>query len=193
MVGEDQAEWAERSELERLARGRKAWRAPSDRTHIVLPTAEGLTNVQIADTLGINNLTARKWRKRFAEYRMDVLQDEPRPGRPRRIDDDAVAEAGRKTLEDKPRDATHWNTRSMAHETGYAPSTIHRIWRTFSLQPQWSETFRPTLSAARSARRRYRSCPAMALPNGRGSAPSSLASRRRRSCRKRLSAASWRR
>ena len=59
----------------------------------MLLAAEGLTNVQIANTLGINNLTARKWRNRFAEYRMDGLQDEPRPGRPRRIDDDAVAEA----------------------------------------------------------------------------------------------------
>ena len=131
---------AERSELERLARGRKVWWALSDRAHIVLLAAEGLTNVQIANTLGINNLTARKWRNRFAEHGMDGLQDEPRPGRPRRIDDDAVAEVVRKTLEEKPRDATHWSTRSMARETGYAPSTIHRIWQAFSLQPHRSPT-----------------------------------------------------
>ena len=54
---------AERSELERLARARKIWRALSDRAHIVLLAVKGLTNVQIA------NLTARKWRNRFAEYR----------------------------------------------------------------------------------------------------------------------------
>ena len=46
---------AERSELQRLARGRKVWRALSDRAHIVLLAAEGLNNVQIANTLGINN------------------------------------------------------------------------------------------------------------------------------------------
>ena len=133
---------AERNELERLARYRKVWRALSDRAHIVLLAAEGLTNMQIANTLGINNLTARKWRNRFAEHRMDGLQEERRPGRPRRIDDAAVAEVVRKTLEEKPRDATHWGTRSMARETGYAPSTIHRIWQAFSLQPHWSETFK---------------------------------------------------
>ena len=54
---------ADRSELERLARGRRVWRSLSDRAHIVLLAAEGLTNVQIANTLGINSHTARKWRK----------------------------------------------------------------------------------------------------------------------------------
>ena len=48
----------------------------------------------------------------------------------------------RKTLEEKPRDATHWSTRSMARATGYAPSTIHRIWQAFSLQPHRSETLK---------------------------------------------------
>ncbi len=132
----------ERSELERLARGRKVWRSLSDRAHIVLLAAEGLTNVQIANALDINNLPARKWRNRFAEQGLDGLEDEPRPGRPRCIDDDAVAEVVRKTLEEKPRDATHWSTRSMARETGYAPSTIHRIWQAFSLQPHRRETFK---------------------------------------------------
>ena len=80
--------------------------------------------MQIANTLGINSHTARKWRNRFAEQRMDGLEDETRSGRPRCIDDDAVAEVIRKTLEETPRDATHWSTRSMARATGYAPSTI---------------------------------------------------------------------
>ena len=30
----------------------------------------------------------------------------------------------------------------MARETGYAPSTNHRIWQAFSLQPHRSETFK---------------------------------------------------
>lgn len=132
----------ERSELERLARGRKVWRGLSDRAQIVLLAATGLTNVQIGRALDVTDQTARKWRNRFAEHRLDGLGDEPRSGRPRRIDDAAVAEVVRKTLEDKPRDATHWSTRSMAQATGYAPSTINRIWRAFCLQPHRSETFK---------------------------------------------------
>ena len=105
---------AECSELERLAWEQKAWRALSDRAHIVLLPAEGLTNVQIDYTLSINNLTARKWRNWFAEQGMDGLQDEPRPDRPRCIDECAEAELVRKTLGEKRRDATYWSARSMA-------------------------------------------------------------------------------
>ena len=82
------------------------------------------------------------WRRRFAERRLEGLHDEPRPGTPRRISDDAVAETIRRTLEETPADATHWSLRSMARSTGYAPSTIHRIWRAFGLQPHRSKSFK---------------------------------------------------
>ena len=41
-----------------------------------------------------------------------------------------------------PADATHWSSHSMARSTGYAPSTIHRIWRAFGLQPHRSKSFK---------------------------------------------------
>ena len=65
-----------------------------------------------------------------------------RPGTPRKIGDDAIAETIRLTLETTPADATHWSLRAMARQVGYAPSTIHRIWRAFGLQPHRSETFK---------------------------------------------------
>jgi transposase len=46
------------------------------------------------------------------------------------------------TLESRPAGATHWSLRSMARATGYAPSTIHRIWQAFGLQPHRQETFK---------------------------------------------------
>ena len=65
-----------------------------------------------------------------------------RPGTPRKIGDDAIAETIRLTLETTPADATHWSLRAMARQVGYAPSTIHRIWRAFGLQPHRSDTFK---------------------------------------------------
>ena len=74
--------------------------------------------------------------------RMDGLYDEPRPGAPRQIGDDEIASTIRKTLETLPKGATHWSLRTMAKAVGHAPSTIHRIWQAFGLQPHRSETFK---------------------------------------------------
>ncbi len=74
--------------------------------------------------------------------RLDGLLDEPRPGTPRQIGDDEIADTIRRTLETTPPGATHWSLRSMARAVGYAPSTIHRIWRAFGLQPHRTETFK---------------------------------------------------
>ena len=74
--------------------------------------------------------------------RLDGLHDEPRPGAPRTIGDDAIAEAIRRTLETLPAGATHWSPRSMAQAAGCAASTVQRIWRAFGLQPHRAETFK---------------------------------------------------
>ena len=132
----------ERRELEGLARRRRTAQGLARRARIVLLAAEGLENKVIAARLGAAQDTVGKWRRRFAERRLDGLYDEPRRGAPRRIGDDAIAETVRRTLEETPPDATHWSLRSMARSVGYAPSTIHRIWRAFGLQPHRSETFK---------------------------------------------------
>jgi transposase len=133
---------AERRELEALVRAQKTGQALARRARIVLAAAAGLENKAICAEVGAEANTVGKWRRRFAEHRLDGLYDEPRPGTPRKIGDDAVAETIRLTLETTPRDATHWSLRSMARTTGYAPSTIHRMWRAFGLQPHRTESFK---------------------------------------------------
>jgi hypothetical protein len=46
-----------------------------------------------------------------------------------------------RTLRTTPVDATHWSIRSMAAETGFSHTTIHRMWSAFGLQPHRSQTF----------------------------------------------------
>ena len=127
---------AERSELQARARRRKIARADAMRAAIVLLAADGMTNLAIAERLGITRVTVAMWRKRFAAKRLDGLVDAPRPGAPRQIGDDKIAEVVTTTLETMPAAATHWSTRSLARATGVSTSTVHRIWRAFSLQPQ---------------------------------------------------------
>ena len=133
---------AERRELEELTRRRSTPQGRARRARIVLLSSEGLENKEIARQLGATEDTVGKWRRRFAERRVDGLHDEPRPGTPRQIGDDEIAEVIRLTLEQTPADATHWSLRSMASAVGHAPSTVHRIWQAFGLQPHRSETFK---------------------------------------------------
>ena len=133
---------AERRELEGLARRRKTAQGLARRARIVLAAADGLENKAIVERLGADANTVGKWRRRFAEHRLDGLYDEPRSGAPRKIGDEQIAEIIGRTLEETPPDGTHWSLRSMARAVGYAPSTIHRIWQAFGLQPHRSETFK---------------------------------------------------
>ena len=132
----------EREILERWARRPTTAQALALRCRIVLACAEGLSNVEVADRLGVNRMTVGKWRSRFVSDRLDGLHDEPRPGGPRSIGDDDVERVIVKTLEETPRDATHWSTRSMAQAAGMSQSAVSRIWRAFGLKPHLVDSFK---------------------------------------------------
>ena len=132
----------ERETLERLALRPSTAQALALRSRIVLTAAAGQANVEIGAALGCHPVTADKWRRRFAEQRLDGLSDEPRPGAPRTIGDEQVEAVIVKTLEQQPRNATHWSTRSMAAEMGMSQSAVSRIWRAFGLKPHLVEQFR---------------------------------------------------
>jgi transposase len=132
----------ERDFLQRLVRRRKVALADAQRAEIILRSADGLNNCRIARVVGVTRETVRKWRGRFVRHRLDGLDDEPRCGTPRKIGDKRIEDIVTKTLESKPKDATHWSTRGMAKASGVSASTVHRIWRAFSLQPHRAETFK---------------------------------------------------
>ena len=52
------------------------------RARIVLAAAQGHTNAAIASEIGMHIDTVRKWRRRFAQHRLDGLKDLSRSGRP---------------------------------------------------------------------------------------------------------------
>ncbi len=112
------------------------------RARIVLGCAEGLTNQEVAENCGVTGATVSKWRGRFVAGRIEGLTDAPRPGQPRKITDAQVEMVVTKTLESKPKNATHWSTRSMAKASGLNQTSIGRIWRTFGLKPHLKENFK---------------------------------------------------
>lgn len=132
----------ERETLERWARRRKTAQGVAVRARIVLRCATGRTNMEVAQDLRVTHQTVGKWRARFVERRLDGLLDEPRPGTSRRLSDATIEAVVVKTLESLPDDATQWSVRSMAERSGIGPTSVHRIWRAFALQPHRTETFK---------------------------------------------------
>jgi transposase len=132
----------ERQKLDTWASRPKTTQRLATRARIVLACAEGRDNKDVAARLRVNIATVGKWRKRFLEDRLEGLADEPRPGAPRTLTDAMVEQVLTKTLEEKPKAATHWSTRGMAQAVGLSQSAIVRVWSAFGLKPHKAETFK---------------------------------------------------
>jgi transposase len=134
---------AQRLTLEQWARARSLPARQVERARVVLLAAAGWQDLAIAAELGISNQKAARWRKRFLVAGLAGLQkDAPRPGRTPSISPATVQRVIRLTTQDKPRNATHWSTRTMAAEVGISEASVRRIWRANGLKPHRVETFK---------------------------------------------------
>ncbi|QTI87454.1 IS630 family transposase [Streptomyces sp. AgN23] len=134
----------ERAVLQRWSRRATSAQALALRARIVLACAgpEVPPIVVVARELRVAADTVRKWRRRFLAERLDGLTDEPRPGRPPTIGVEQVEAVVVATLEEIPKNATHWSRKSMAEHSGLSKSTVGRIWRKFQLKPHLTDTFK---------------------------------------------------
>src|SRR5258708_3369560 len=101
------------------------------RARIIVLAADGLSNDQIAEKVDISKQSVCLWRQRYLRDGFKGLYDELKPGRPRTLEDEAIAKVVRRTLKTRPKDGTHWTVRSMAEEAKISSTTIYRIWQAF--------------------------------------------------------------
>jgi transposase len=132
----------ERRTLENWVKRRSTAQGLALRARIVLACANGGSNVAVSARLGVDRRTVARWRARFLQERLDGLTDEHRPGVPRTITDAQVEEVIVRTLEEVPEGSTHWSKRELARRAGISPTSVHRIWRSFGLQPWRTEDFK---------------------------------------------------
>lgn len=129
--------------LTTLQRSRSSSVRLVERARIVLLAEEGLENIDIAERLNISRQKAGRWRDRFIKFGIKGIEkDAPRSGRIPTVNKDLQDEVIRKTLEEKPLNATHWSRSSMAKEMGLSDSTIGRIWKKHGLKPHLVKTFK---------------------------------------------------
>src|SRR6478736_7966875 len=133
----------DRTILERWSRSRSIEARLVERARIVLLAAEGRENKDIAVELGITRITVARWRDRFAARGIAGIQkDAPRGGRPPRARDELARKIVEMTTQQKPANATHWSTRTLAEVLGTNASMVSRVWRANGLKPHLSRTFK---------------------------------------------------
>ena len=133
----------EQAILDGWARSRSLPVRQVQRAQIIQLAARGVESQEIARRLAISRPTVQLWRQRFLSLRLAGLEkDAPRPGRIPRISQRRVREIVHVTLHTKPKNATHWSTRTMAEAQGVSEATVRRIWKRHSLKPHLTETFK---------------------------------------------------
>ena len=133
----------ERSELERLSRGRSMPNRVVIRARVVLEAAAGERNQDIAKKLRVSEPFVGRWRSRFHRLRLNGIRvDAPRPGRTPELAPELVQQIVEATLHGKPRGATHWSTRSMAQHVGVSHMTVARVWKNYNLKPHLTRSFK---------------------------------------------------
>jgi transposase len=133
----------ERTILTRWSRGRSTPTRLVLRAKIVLLSAEGQKNKDIALPLSTLRKTVGLWRNRFLEQRLAGLErDAPRSGRKPQARAAVAQQIVETTTQQRPAHATHWSTRSLAKHLGVSASMVQRVWRANQRQPHRVKTFK---------------------------------------------------
>jgi transposase len=131
----------DREKLARIASARAMEAGLARRARIVLLAAEGLPHTEVAKRAGVSVPVVREWRTRYQAGGIRALEDLPRSGRPKTVDETRIVVA---TLE-KPHErlgVTHWSSRLLARELGISSASIIETWRKWDLQPWRRESFK---------------------------------------------------
>jgi transposase len=131
----------DRKRLVALTRASSGSAGLAQRARIVLLAAEGESNTAIAGKVGVSRPTVIGWRERYQARGIAGLDDEPRSGRPRRIDRAQVIAA---TLRPPPKKyaVTHWSSRLLARHLKISDHSVASIWRDAGIQPWRAASFR---------------------------------------------------
>jgi transposase/DNA-binding XRE family transcriptional regulator len=113
------------------------------RARALLLAADGVSNTEIAQVVGVSRPTVLAWRAEFTERGLvDFGQVRAGRGRKPSIPAEKIAQVVDLTLHSEPEGHTHWSCRTMAKAAGISPATVQRVWAGRGLQPHRVDTFK---------------------------------------------------
>src|SRR3954453_7705487 len=123
------------AELRRWTRFNQLPTVLAQRARILLLAADGASNTEIAQRVGVSRPTVIACRRRYVRRGLDGLPDRHRPGRPQTVRRTRPTEIPQVTLNPPPArlEITHWPTRLLAREVGVSRDTVARIWREYGV------------------------------------------------------------
>jgi transposase len=131
----------EEAELRRRVRAATVSVRDRRRAEIVLLSAEGLSQGQVATRLGVSRAAVNRWVGRFADKRLDGLGDRPGRGRRTRLPQTAVRQVIEQAVTPPPH-LGRWSCRTMARAAGISPASVQRLWADNDIKPHLSRTFK---------------------------------------------------
>lgn len=130
---------SEKSELLTWSRSQVLEHRYVVRAKIILEWSEGKTLDETESSLSVSRPTIVKWRKRFAQLRLDGLKDEPRVGKPLIISSESRAKVIELACSEPGEGYSSWSQRRLAEAVGISQSQVHRILKEADLKPHKTE------------------------------------------------------
>jgi len=140
-----------RRELKAMSRSASESARLAFRANIILLSADGLANKEIAERLHCTRPIVHMWKKRWKAEGVAGLQDRCRPGRPAELTAAMKRKVVERACKKPPKDLGRWSARTLARSFAMDHVQVHRILRehdiklhqlrsfTFSPDPKFEE------------------------------------------------------
>src|ERR1700757_5029541 len=132
---------AEAAVLSRRARATTVPVRDRQRAEIILLSAQGLTQLRIAEEIGSPRLSVNRWVGRFVRHRLAGLSDRAGRGRKPWLPQVTVQQVLEQAVMPPPH-LGRWSCRTMARAAGISPASVQRLWAASDIKPHLSRTFK---------------------------------------------------
>lgn len=113
------------------------------RVQAVLARCDGVKVKELAKVLRVDRTQISRWVRVFRKNGIEALiKDKSRPSRIPAVSSALEEKVCRLTVQEKPKNATHWTTRSMAKRVGLSHNKVSEIWRKYDLKPHIVKRFK---------------------------------------------------